>query len=477
MSQLQPFQREFVAGAMTPGVDTACLTLPRGNGKSWLAGRICAEHLWPDSKDFQAGSEIVLIGGSIEQCRTVYRFVRALLEPIGGDEFRYLDSATRCAITHAPTGTRLRVAGSNAKTAMGLVGVPLVVADEPGAWELRGGELMYDAIQTAMGKPGSALRAIYIGTLAPFGVEGHWWHTLATGKGDADYTMSLQGDVERWDDEAEILRVNPLTAISDTFRAKLLKERDAALSDERLKPRFLSYRLNVPTGDQSSVLITVDDWERVLARDVGDREGLPAVGVDLGGGRAWSAAVALWPSGRVEALALAPGIPSIEAQEKRDRVPRGTYAQLVESGALTVAEGLRVPPVADLVDAIRTRWEPRAIVCDRFRLAELEDTVPGCPLEPRVSRWSESSFDIRSLRKLASDGPLSVDPESVPLLEASLSAATVKVDESGNTRLVKRGSNNQSRDDVAAALVLACGFEARSPAPVGPMILRAVDVA
>ena len=44
---------------------------------------------------------------------------------------------------------------------------------------------------------------------------------------------------------AEIRRCNPLTAISDSFRAKLLDERDRARRDSRLKARFMSYRLNV----------------------------------------------------------------------------------------------------------------------------------------------------------------------------------------------------------------------------------------
>ena len=76
-------------------------------------------------------------------------------------------------------------------------------------------------------------------------------------------------------------------------------------------------------------------------------------------------------------------------------------------------------------------------------------------MEPRVSRWSEAAFDIRSLRKLAMDGPLAVDYDSRLLLATSLSKAMVKNDDQGNTRLVKKGTNNTARDDVAAALVLA----------------------
>ena len=136
----------------------------------------------------------------------------------------------------------------------------------------------------------------------------------------------------------------------------------------------------------------------MTAREVPEREGRPIVGVDLGGGRAWSAAVALYPNGRVEARAVAPGIPDLDEQERRDRVPAGTYAKLFDLGQLEIAEGLYVQPPAALWDMIREAWgKPLMVVLDRFRLAEFEDAVKrGARLEPRVSRWSEASFDIRS---------------------------------------------------------------------------------
>lgn len=211
------------------------------------------------------------------------------------------------------------------------------------------------------------------------------------------------------------------------------------------------------------MLLTVEDWESVESREVPDRDGKFIVGVDLGGGRAWSAAVAMWPNGRIEALAVAPGIPSIQAQEKRDRVPKTTYSQLVERGALRVAHGLRVQPPAALIDAILSEWgKPRFIVCDRFRLDELKDAAKGIRIVGRVSRWSESASDIRSVRKYAKDGPLSCDPKSRLLLKASLSAALVRSDDSGNQRLEKRSANNTARDDVAAGLVLVAGAHSRT---------------
>ena len=462
--ELRAFQKRFVKRALARGIDVAALSIPRGNGKSWLAAHLLRRCLTPGDDLYVEGSEYLLCAASIEQARLCYRFIRAELEPAGG--YSFIDSATRIGITHKASNTRLRVLSSNGKTAMGIVGCPLLVGDEPGSWEVTGGTLMYDAIVTALGKPSSPMRTVFIGTLAPS--MGGWWHDLiADGSNGSTYVQALQGDVEKWSSWAEIRRCNPLTAISGDFRKRLLVERDAARVDSRLKARFLSYRLNRPSGDESEVLLTVSDWERVTAREVPEREGRPIVGVDLGGGRAWSAAVALWANGRVEARAVAPGIPGLEEQEKRDRVPAHTYQRLFDLGQLEVAEGLRVQPPAALWDLIRSTWgKPLMIVLDRFRLPEFEDATGNkARLEPRISRWSEAAFDIRALRQMALDGPMAVDEDSRALLATSLSQAMVKSDDQGNTRLVKRGNNNTSRDDVAQGLVLAAGALARKPKP------------
>ena len=57
------------------------------------------------------------------------------------------------------------------------------------------------------------------------------------------------------------MRVNPLAKVDANTRRKLREERDAARRDTRLKARFLSYRMNVPTADESELLLSVDDFE------------------------------------------------------------------------------------------------------------------------------------------------------------------------------------------------------------------------
>ena len=93
-------------------------------------------------------------------------------------------------------------------------------------------------------------------------------------------------------------------------------------------------------------------------------------------------------------------------QEQRDHVPPGTYQRLIDTGVLLVAEGLRVQPPLQLWEALLDRWgTPVKLLCDRFRVNELADAVKGeVRIEPRITRWSDSSADIRGLRKLVKDG-------------------------------------------------------------------------
>ena len=300
---------------MRSAIDMACLSLPRGNGKSWLAAHLATRVLDPDDELFRAGTESVVIAPSLNQGRVVFRFVR---DTLGDDaDYRFADSPTQVQIVHRPSRTSLQVRSSNAKSALGLVNTPWVICDEPGAFNVNEGEAMFDAISTATGKPGSPLKALFIGTLAP--AKGGWWHDLVGGgSAGSTYVKLLQGDLDKWDSWPEIRKANPLTAISPEFRRKLIEERDLARGDTRLKARFLSYRLNIPSADESAILLTVDDWKLATARPVGLPAGRPIVAIDLGSGRAWSATVAVWKSGRIEAMALSPGIPDLDEQEKRD---------------------------------------------------------------------------------------------------------------------------------------------------------------
>ena len=471
--KLKPFQKEFLAAVEDERYDTIALSGPRGLGKTFIAAKLLTRALTPGDSLFSPGREVVLGAATLETARLCYGFIREWLEDTG--QYRWIDSANRISVTHIATNSRLRVISSNAKGSFGLVRTYLVVIDEPGALEIVGGQMLADALFTAQGKPGSRLKLVLIGTLSPLATSsGHWWHDLIhDGTQGRTHVQHFKGELETWDQWQTIRKANPLIGVDAHTRKVILEERDAARVDGRLKARFLSYRLNLPSRDESEMLLSIDDWEHVISRPVPERAGRPIVGADLGGGRAWSAAVAVYPSGLVDAIAVAPGIPSLEDQEIRDRQPAGTYRKLADAGLLLIADGLRVPTVKQLWDAILEWGRPSVLVVDRFRLPELQDVVKNAArIEPRVTRWSDAAEDIRALRKMAKDGPLSVVPEARALVQASLSVSKVKSDDQGNTRLEKRTKNNEARDDIAAALCLGVGALSRKPGKSGGVYLR-----
>ena len=82
-------------------------------------------------------------------------------------------------------------------------------------------------------------------------------------------------------------------------------------------------------------------------------------------------------------VAVAPGIPSLAEQENGATEYQVVRTQrLRDSGALYVADGLRVPKPSQLVKSGNaTKWgKPAVLVCDRFRLGELKDAANGYPV-------------------------------------------------------------------------------------------------
>ena len=451
-----PFQRRFVGRALADDVRLSALSIPRGNGKSSLAARLLARSLTPGDVLHTPGADNNLLAASIAQCRrTTWRL---LLEELPPDGIRVRESREHCEATNLATGARVTVIASAAKTGQGLVRARLVVADEPGAWETLGGEAMYRTLETALGKPDAPMRAIIIGTIAP--TMGGWWpDLLAAGNGPGRHVYALQGDSKRWDQWPEIRRCNPLMAKFAESRRTLLQERDRARTDPADKAAFCSYRLNCPTRDDQEILIPVSQWETITARQVAPRSGRPTVGVHLSGGRSWSAAVAIWPNGRMECFGLAQALPALDRQERRDRQPVGVYAALAKSGALAVDAGRNVPTVARLLATVKA-WEPARLVVSEPRRRDVLDGWRGCPVVGRAGNIADADEDLRAFVELA-DGPLSVGPGR-ELLGAALASVRVRSNGVSQRRIV-HDTNLNTRCEAVIAAVLAAGSRARRP--------------
>ena len=461
---LLPFQSAFVAAVCRQDrpPDIAALSTPRGNGKSWLCGKMAARSISPGDQLFEPAVENVLVAASRPQAGIVLDFMRSALA--NSQDYRWRIDG----VTHIESRTRVKVISSDSRRALGLgANVRIVIADEPGAWSPTAGRRLWDAITTALGK--RRMTVVAVGTLAPAPLTGpgSWWPSfVSAGSGEGRHVALLQADAARWTDFDEVLRVNPVAAINPHLRRTLEREHKAALASERAALVFRQFRLNIP-GDpvDSQPLITASEWERVCARPVPECEGKPVVGVDLGGSRSWSAAAAIWPSGRIESWAIAPGQPSLADQEREDQVPEGAYVALVRSGGLSVDEGQHVPSIERLLARVWA-WEPLALVCDNYRAPELHQVVSGrVRIIERARSGGEATSNVQALRGRLLDSQAGVTESSRALLEAAWAQTNLIIGNEGHAKVTKIDAR-RSRDDAAQALLLAAGELARRPAPV-----------
>ena len=438
-------------------------TAPRGNAKTWIAARAVADKIWPSSEYYEKGKECILVSGSLEQARLVFAELKNWLEPTG--MYSWKDSQNSVGVRHKTHGTSCRAISSNGNTALGLgANQTIVVADEPGSWVVRGGTALKEALQGALGKPGSTMVIFWIGTVAP--AHAIWWPKMCAAE-DTRRTkvFAWSASDKKWRQKRELLRVNPVLSKFDDSLEQLLENWEKAKADPDYATYFKRWHMNMNEPQKHEMLLDVKRIEALSERVVAERGEKFWLGLDLGDNIAWSGAVAAFEGGRIECFALCAGLPSIKEREQEDGKAEGTYQELVDLGLLHLVEGKHTVDPADVVAMCKAKWgTPQGVVADRFRQRKLEDANSGWPIEWRVSQWSGSTYDIEALREYAADGPMSVDPDCWPLLALSIADARVQPEKGGFVKMVKKDTHNTGRDDVANALVLVAGLVKRAQA-------------
>ena len=153
---LLPFQQRFVRAICREHrpADIAALSVPRGNGKSWLCGGLVARSITPGDVLFEAGVENILVSASRVMASIVLEFARAKLGE--SDAYRWSNDG----VVHKATRARVRIISSDSRRALGLgANVRIVIADEPGAWSPTAGRRLWDTIMTALGKRRTTVRS------------------------------------------------------------------------------------------------------------------------------------------------------------------------------------------------------------------------------------------------------------------------------------------------------------------------------
>ena len=178
-----PWQLRFVRGAFRPGVQSAALSVARGNGKTALLSGIAAATL--DGPLAVPRGETVIAASSFEQARIAFEHVVAFMGDKLQDKRRWKvwDTAQQARIENRETGARVRCIGSDPRRAHGLAPV-LVLADEPAQWPESTGGRMVAALRTAAGKQPHS-RFVALGTRPAD--PGHWFSKMLAG--GADYAQ------------------------------------------------------------------------------------------------------------------------------------------------------------------------------------------------------------------------------------------------------------------------------------------------
>ena len=124
----------------------------------------------------------------------------------------------------------------------------------------------------------------------------------------------------------------------------------------------------------------------------------------MGAGLSWTAAVAVWPNGRTEAVAWAPGRPALDRQERRDKVPAGFYTELAAAGALRVDGDLAVPRasvvIGELLLPLAPGRDPPPLPSLEERYRERFPTNAGDVDGPRWSPAKELMEEHQALQGL-----------------------------------------------------------------------------
>ena len=265
-------------------------------------------------------------------------------------------------------------------------------------------------------------------------------------------------------------KANPSLPFMPYLLQTLKREAAEAKRDPSMLASFRALRLNLGTAETiEASLLDADTWARIEAEqdDVAKTNGY-SLGIDLGTSAAMSAAAAYWPeSGALDCFAVLPELPGLAERGLSDGV--GNRYQLMAARGELLTAGRRVSDIGALLDEARSRWgSPRVIACDRWREAELRQSLeaaafPLTGLEVRGMGWNHGAADVRAFRSACLSGK--VRPAKSLLLRSAMASARVVSDVAGNWKLAKKtqgGRRATARDDATAAAILAVAVGSRA---------------
>ena len=499
----QPFkvlewEREFIYGMVHRSI--SLLTIGRGNGKTSLIAAIATTALIPGGALWRPRGKGLIVASSVDQGKEAFDHIRFFLEDrMDADRidarreglknpWRVVDNTHEGRIGHTPTGSEIRVLGSVPKKAHGKAPA-LMILDEPAQWDgADGGRKMYNAMKTSRGKEEDA-RMMILGT-RPENLD-HWYAELLANPKGAFVQMWA---AEKGDDDfalATILKANPSYHHNPVLQKAIAEDMADAIDGGPELAVFRAHRLNMgtPETNKYEMLIPIENWEAITNVNAKPRGGPLFIGFDLGGGLSMTAIAFYWAeTGRLEAYAALPALPSLAEKGKDDAVG-GRYVKMYERGELTVYPGWATNNVKFLTDSMERvkGYEILGFAADNYKQLDLKQALYGSGLGEhyeatlrRVGRGQDGGEDVRAFQNEVLEAHISVEPNL--LMESAIAEAVIHRDSNGNAALFK--ARNKGRIDAMQAVILAAGLgrrwrvpsEKKKPFSVGKYLITQAEI-
>jgi len=459
--KLAPFQEAFVEGLLGDDVMTAILSVARGQGKSMLSAAITLAHLMGVS-DPQPRRQVIIAARTKEQARIAWEYVQAivgLMPPEEQARFTFRQ-APRLEISYDGNGGGMvRAVAADAKNLLGL-SPTFIVEDEFGHWHPDKGMQLHSALETSAGK--RSAKMVIISTSASG--DDHPFSQMLDNPPPHSFIIEHRAPLGMPADDLEgIKAANPGSEYGIGPSLEWLQEqaRVAIARGGQALTGFRLYSLNQRVSDAGKAqLLTVDEYAacEVGPDELPEREGAAFLGVDLGGSRSMSAAAIYFPeTGLLSVLGTFPNKPGLAERGEIDGV-KSRYEDMHRRGELSLSGESTVqigPWLRQVWETLVGDAEVRALVCDRYRQAELQDALAAAgirvPVVFRGQGFRDGGQDVEAFRKAVFDGAVKTVPSL--LLRSAAADALVVMDDAMNAKLTKARSTG--RIDAIAASILA----------------------
>ena len=467
--RLDPWQIDFLKGALHPNTREAGLSVARKNGKSGLVAVILLAYLCgPLRKAGFRGIVTSLTGRlAVELWNAMQGIVNASL--LTHVTFK---RTPQPGIIVARPDQRIDFLAADRATGHAL-GADIAIIDEAGLMPEQNRALWNAIISSISGRDG---RLICISIRG----DGPMFAEISERASDPSvhWTEYAGSQSLALDDPKNWHAANPglVSGIKSERYMRDMARRAVASPNNRAS--FAAYDLNLPQEPSRELILSVHDWKQCVTHLLPARQGKCCLGLDLGGSSSMTAAAAYWPeSGRFEVWGAFPATPDLRARGEGDGVG-GLYVRMLERGELSVYPG-RITDLPTFFDDVASRLAGEQVLCamDRYRRAEALTAMEAAgitwPIQWRGmghSHTADGSADVRAFQKLCMGGK--VHSLRSLMLESAIAGSSIVRDAAGNPKLDK--SKQKARIDALQASVLALGLGMRHNSPVGNVYLGVV---